>query len=95
MPSQPYFDRLITLQIPGQDTGDVNQHGHPIFSEPEDRKVWATRLDSPAKDDLSVTTDRTAEIRERRYRIRLENAAGVVTDLTDIDEDGKALDIRG
>jgi hypothetical protein len=94
MPRQPEFDRLITLKIPGEYTG-VDQSGQPVYEDDVDRRVWATRLDSPSANDLSITTDRSVEIRERRYVIRLENAAGVVTDMTVIDEDGQTVEIRG
>ena len=53
------------------------------------------RLDSLVANDLTVAESGIVEIRERRYRIRLENVDVVVTDMTIIDEDGKDLGITG
>ena len=94
MPRQPDFDRLITLKIPGAYTS-VDQSGQPIYEDAVSRRVWATRIDNPAQNDLSVTTDRSVEIRERRYVVRLENAGGVEVGMTVIDEDGQTVEIRG
>lgn len=91
---QPYFDRLIELRIPGEYTG-VDQSGQPVYEDDVDRRVWATRSDSTPQNDLIRSGDINAAVRHRSYRIRLENAAGLVEGMVVVDEDGLSLELRG
>ena len=89
------FDRLITLHIPGADTGNRDSLNHPIYEAPTERRVWASRSDSPSLDQLHEGGGIVAAIATRRYTIRKESAAGVETGSHITDENGDTLRVLG
>ena len=68
-----------------------------LDAAPAELRASSTRQTITARPSTSArsSTDRSVEIRERRYGVRLESAGGAEVGMTVIDEDGKVLELRG
>ena len=86
------LDRIVTLRDPGPTTG-VDIYGHPLYGPATERRVWAGRMDYSARDETSITVDRSITLDRTRWVVR----AGVdVSDETIIvDDAGKEWAVDG
>ena len=87
----PVLDRLITLHIPGLET--VNDYGERIPGPATDYRVWASRRDVTANEQLDLDNDQRLNIHMTRLIIR--HRSDVVADQELTDDQGTRRRIIG